>query len=132
MAAENASHRFERLAPTPGECEVAGRPSRAEVLDYWEERFGVEREVFDDFSFWEKGAGKLWVTACDVPDGLAVESLGLTFLRTRQEHWKPTTNAVQRFGRHASRNVIELPQAAAKRFLAGEDQPVEWDGDWVT
>lgn len=54
----------------------------------------------------------------------------MTFLRTRQEHWKPTTNAVQRFGCEAERNVIELDSEAAMNFVRGEDQKLDWDGDW--
>ncbi|MFB6077414.1 MAG: hypothetical protein ABEJ80_00370 [Halarchaeum sp.] len=127
---ENVSHRFERLPASPEERAVEGRPTRAEVLDYWEERFGVPRDVFADYTFWEKGAGKIWVSASDVPDGLAVESVGMTFLRTRQEHWKPTTNAAQRFGRHATENVVVLDAEESLAFVAGEDRDVEWDGDW--
>ncbi|WP_435097032.1 DUF7122 family protein [Halarchaeum sp. P4] len=127
---ENVSHRFERLPATEAEKDVEGRPTREAVLDYWEDRFGVPRDVFDDYTFWEKGAGKVWVSASDVPDGLEVESLGITFLRTRQEHWKPTTNAAQRFGRHATDCVVTLSREEAERFVAGEDQELEWDGDW--
>jgi NOL1/NOP2/fmu family ribosome biogenesis protein len=51
-------------------------------------------------------------------------------LRTRREHWKPTLEAVQRFGDHASKNVVELSREEAGTFVAGEDQELEWDGDW--
>jgi NOL1/NOP2/fmu family ribosome biogenesis protein len=54
----------------------------------------------------------------------------MTILRTRQEHWKPTTDAAQRFGRAATRNVCHLDGDAARRFVAGEDQTLDWDGDW--
>jgi NOL1/NOP2/fmu family ribosome biogenesis protein len=54
----------------------------------------------------------------------------MTFLRTRQRHWKPTMSAVQRFGREATKNVIVLDAEQSVRFAAGEDQEVEWDGDW--
>ena len=54
----------------------------------------------------------------------------MTCLRTRQEHWKPTTDFVQRFGRHADACVIDLEREAARRFAGGEDQSLEWDGDW--
>jgi NOL1/NOP2/fmu family ribosome biogenesis protein len=59
-----------------------------------------------------------------------VEALGLKLLRTRQEHWKPTTDAVQRFGTEAGQNVFVLDDDEAKRFVAGEDQEVDWEGDW--
>jgi NOL1/NOP2/fmu family ribosome biogenesis protein len=54
----------------------------------------------------------------------------MTFLRTRQEHWKPTTDAVQRFGRDATRNVVGLDDADATAFLAGETTEPGWGGDW--
>jgi NOL1/NOP2/fmu family ribosome biogenesis protein len=55
----------------------------------------------------------------------------MTFLRTRQEHWKPTTDAVQRFGREATRNVIVLEADEARAFIAGETREIDrWDGDW--
>jgi len=127
---ENDPHRFERLPATADDREVAGRPTREAVLEWWHDRFGVEPSVFDDHTFWEKGAGKVWAYAGEAADPTDVEALGVTFLRVRQEHWKPTTDAVQRFGRHATRNVIELDDEAARRFAAGEEQDLEWEGDW--
>ncbi|WP_136591802.1 DUF7122 family protein [Salinigranum halophilum] len=130
MSRENDGQRFDRLPATPTEREVPGRASRAEVLDWWAERFEIPPETFEGFSFWEKGAGKLWVFAGESPSPTNVEGLGMTFLRTRQEHWKPTTVAVQRFGHLATKNVVALSPAEAKRFAAGEDQEVDWGGDW--
>jgi len=129
--AENVSHRFDRLAPTDAERTVEGRPSRAAVLAWWEERFGIPPATFENHTFWEKGNGKLWVLAGEAADPSEVEAIGATVLRTRQEHWKPTTDAVQRFGHLATQNVIDLELAEAERFAAGEDQEIErWDGDW--
>ena len=126
----NDGQRFDRLPATAAEREVAGRASRAEVIDWWVDRFGIDREAFEDYTFWEKGAGKIWIFAADLPTPVDAEGVGMTFLRTRQEHWKPTTNAVQRFGGAATRNVIELDADGARTFLAGEDLDPEWDGDW--
>lgn len=127
---ENDGQRFDRLPAAEADREVAGRPTRPAVLDYWEDRFGVRRETFDNHTFWEKGAGKLWAFAGDIPAPNRIEALGMTFLRTRQEHWKPTTDAVQRFADEATANVITLERPQAERFLAGDDQEIEWDGDW--
>ncbi|MFB6120239.1 MAG: hypothetical protein ABEJ68_03890 [Halobacteriaceae archaeon] len=126
----NDPHRFERLPATEAEREVPERPTRAAVVDWWEERFGVPPATWDGVTFWEKGAGKVWAFSDDAPSPLRVEALGMAILRTRQEHWKPTTDAAQRYGRLATRNVCRLPEPAAKRFLAGEDQALDWDGDW--
>ncbi|WP_117591068.1 DUF7122 family protein [Haloprofundus halophilus] len=129
-APTNSGQRFDRLPATDDEREVPGRATREEVVGWWEERFGIPPETFDGFTFWEKGKGKIWAFHGDTVDPIRIEGLGMSFLRTRQEHWKPTTNAVQRFGKKANRNVVELSGETAKRFAAGEDQEVEWDGDW--
>ena len=127
----NDGQRFDRLPATPEDREVPGRASREEVLRWWDDRFAVPPERFGAYTFWERGAGKLWAFAADAVDPTPIEGLGLTFLRTRQEHWKPTTSAVQRFGDEATRNVVVVEPAEAARFAAGEDQPLpRWDGDW--
>ena len=127
---ENDPTTFDRLPATDDDREVDGRATRRAVVDFWDERFSVPPERFEPFTFWEKGAGKVWALAGDAPAPVAVEALGMTFLRTRQEHWKPTTDAVQRFGREATRNVIELTREQARTFVAGEEQDIDWDGDW--
>ncbi len=131
--AENVPHRFDRLPATADERTVPDRPSRAAVLEWFEKRFGIPPAIFEEDSFWERGAGKVWVLAEAAepePDAVDVEALGMTVLRTRQEHWKPTMAGIQKFGGHATRNVLELDRQQARQFLAGEEQEPEWDGDW--
>ncbi|GAB3674672.1 DUF7122 family protein [Halopiger thermotolerans] len=128
---QNDGQRFDRLPATLDERTVEGRVSREEVLEYFEDRFGIPAATFDDHTFWEKGAGKIWIYAGEAPTPLEIEAIGMTCLRTRQEHWKPTTDFVQRFGTYADECVIELDREEARKFAAGEDQPLErWDGDW--
>lgn len=129
-APTNVGDRFDRLPATADDRSVEGRASRQEVIEWWVDRFGLDPAAFDGYTFWERGAGKIWIFASDVESPIEVEGLGMTFLRTRQEHWKPTTDAVQRFGRGATRNVIVLDRPAARRFVRGEDQELPWDGDW--
>jgi NOL1/NOP2/fmu family ribosome biogenesis protein len=126
----NASHRFDRLPATVTDREIPDRPTRDAVVEYWADRFGVEPTVFEGCSFWERGNGKIWVLSGEESTPVDVEALGMTFLRTRQEYWKPTMAAVQRFGDHVTENVLELDRDQAARFLAGEEQTVDWDGDW--
>lgn len=127
---DNRSDRFERVPATDDERAVEGRPTRGEVVEYWRERFAVPPETFEGITFWEKGAGKIWALSYDLEGPIEIEALGLPILRTRQEFWKPTTDAVLRFGGEASRNVIELDPNQSEQFIAGVDQSVEWDGDW--
>ncbi|MFP9193408.1 hypothetical protein ACLI4Q_17450 [Natrialbaceae archaeon A-CW1-1] len=127
---ENVGQRFDRLPATADDRAVEGRATREEVVTYFHDRFGISPAVFEPYTFWEKGAGKIWVYGGESPSPARIEALGMTCLRTRQEHWKPTTDVVQRFGRHATACVIELSREQATRFAAGEDQSFEWDGDW--
>jgi len=127
---ENNGSRFDRLPASLEDRSVTGRPTREEVVAWWTDRYGVPVEVFEGYTFWEKGSGKLWAFRGEAPSPIAIEGLGITFLRTRRDHWKPTTDAVQRFGHHATRNVCHVSEAEAKRFVAGEDQDIAWEGDW--
>ena len=129
---ENVGDRFDRLPATDDARTVAGRPTRGEVLEWWDRRYGIEPATFADYSFWERGAGKIWAFRDDesIASPVEIQGLGLTALRARQEHWKPTLEAVQRFGDRASRNRIALSAPEARQFLAGRDQSVSWDGDW--
>ncbi|MDS0477889.1 hypothetical protein [Natrinema sp. 1APR25-10V2] len=127
----NDGQRFDRLPATAAERTVEGRATREAVVDYFEDRFGIPTETFDGYTFWEKGAGKIWIYGGAAPSPIEIEAIGMTCLRTRQEHWKPTTDFVQRFGRAATECVIDLEREEARRFAAGEDQELErWDGDW--
>lgn len=127
---EDVSTRFDRLPATDAERTVEERATREEVVGWFEERFGFDPSVFEAYSFWERGAGKIWVFHGDLESPVDIEGLGMTVLRTRQEHWKPTLEAVQRFGHHATKNTIHLSRERATRFMAGDDQELDWDGDW--
>ena len=126
----NDSTKFTRLPASDAERDEPERATREEVLAFWDERFGVPPETFDEHTFWERGKGKLWCYRGEPPSPVDVEALGMTFLRTRQEHWKPTLEAVQRFGGHATECVVHLSDDEAEAFVAGHDQELDWDGDW--
>ena len=128
---ENDGQQFDRLPETADERVVPGRPTRDEVIDWWEQRYDVPPETWDGHTFWEKGNGKIWAFAASVVSPIAVEGLGMRILRARQEHWKPSTNAVQRFGGEATKNVVVLDGEEATTFAKGEDQELpRWEGDW--
>lgn len=127
---DNLSESFERVPSSVAERRVEGRPTRDEILNYWDDRFGIPSSTFNGMTFWEKGAGRIWGLSHDLNGPVPVEALGLPILRTRQEFWKPTTDAALRFGGLATTNVCHLEEPAANRFLAGDDQAYPWDGDW--
>ncbi|MFW6436131.1 MAG: DUF7122 family protein [Halococcoides sp.] len=130
MTDDHVGTRFDRVARTEADREREHRPSRAAILEFFEERFGIDPSVFEEHSFWERGKGKIWAFRGDLESPVEIEGLGMVVLRADQEHWKPTTSAAQQFGAAADRCVVDLEERAARRFLAGADQPLDWDGDW--
>lgn len=126
---ENTGEQFDRVSNTKAEKTVTGRPSRTEILAWWDDRFGIPSRVFDEYSFWEKGKGKIWIVNGDLDSPLRVQAIGMRCLRVRQQFWKPTTNAIQRFGGAATKNRIELSSQNAAKFVRGASITGEWDVD---
>lgn len=129
MTDEHVGTRYDRLPSTDAEREREERPTRTEVLTYFEDRFGIPRETFDSHTLWEKGEGKIWAFAGSFESPISVEALGIHLLRTNQRHWKPTTDGSQRFGHAATRNVLDLEPGAAATFWAGTSQTMSHGGD---
>jgi len=98
------------------------KADRREVVSWWVERFGVPEEVFEPYEFYMKGRGTIWALrrTDKLPEGLKFEALGMVIMRKGKLGWKPTTNAIQVFGRHARKNVVELDEQQMRAFVAGE------------
>jgi NOL1/NOP2/fmu family ribosome biogenesis protein len=99
---------------------------RALILKYLRDRFEIPKKIFSDYSFIIKGE-KIWIVARDVLEkdleGLKIESIGLLFGRyfERQKRFKPTTNALQIFGKYATKNVVELNEKEKNQYIRGYD-----------
>ena len=48
----------------------------------------------------------------------------MRIMNLKDQPWKPTTCALQIFGRSATKNMIHLDEAQAKVFLTGKSQPI--------
>lgn len=96
---------------------------REEILQYLEGRYGISREVFEDYVFIKRGR-KIWIASKDIADkkfsGLNVETFGMLFMRIEKKI-KLTTNAAQIFGKFAGKNVIELNRELAEKVARGYD-----------
>ena len=98
------------------------KANRREVIKWWAERFGIPEEVLEPYEFYLKGKGTIWALRRTdrLPIGLRFEALGMVIMRKSKLGWKPTTNAIQVFGRYARKNVVELSEAQMRAFVAGE------------
>ncbi len=97
---------------------------RSEVAELWHSRFGISEEAFEGYRFYRK-ANSVWVISdVDLPD-FSYEALGLRMISLKDRPWKPTTCALQIFGRYATKNVVHLDEEHAMAFLAGSSQALE-------
>ena len=96
------------------------------IVKWWKERFGVPEEVFRDFEFYMKGKTNVWAVRKfeRIPD-LRFDAVGMVVVRFVKGGYKPTMNAVQVFGRWATRNVVDLDGEGVRRFVSGQNVEVE-------
>lgn len=97
---------------------------RTTILRYFKERFGISKKIFSDYSIIAKKE-KVWIVSKDVLEknleGLRIETIGLLLGRyfKRQNRLKPTTNALQIFGKYATKNVVELNEEEKEKYVRG-------------
>ncbi|MDD2754092.1 MAG: hypothetical protein PHS80_01060 [Methanothrix sp.] len=96
------------------------------VTKLWQERFCISGQAFSGCKFFRK-ARSIWaISDVDLP-ALSYEAVGMRIMNCKDRPWKPTTSALQIFGRYATKNVIHLNQEEAMIFLKGDSQAIESD-----
>jgi NOL1/NOP2/fmu family ribosome biogenesis protein len=103
---------------------------KEKVLQDLEERFGIDKMFFNSFSFALKG-NKIWIFKSSVLnknlDGLRIESAGIPLVRyfskkkKDMNNLKPTTEALQIFGKLAEKNLIVLNDQERDKYIQGLD-----------
>ncbi len=53
----------------------------------------------------------------------------MRIMNLKDRPWKPTTSALQVFGRHATKNLIHLDSADARSFMEGRTLAIESDSE---
>lgn len=90
----------------------------------WQDRFGIPVQVFDCYSFYRR-AQNVWAFSDVVLPKLSYEAVGLRTMNFKEDPWKPTSCALQVFGKHATKNTLQLTPEEARIFLAGKSQVLE-------
>jgi hypothetical protein len=108
----------------------ANLEEREEIFLFLEDRFGLKRDIFEDFLIL-KGASTFWLFPKTEHliqlKKLTPEVVGLLFLRRVSGYLKPTSTFLQRFGQYATKNVIQLETEQLKTLQ--ERQRLEIDLD---
>jgi NOL1/NOP2/fmu family ribosome biogenesis protein len=95
-------------------------PSAADVLAYLEERFGLERALFDGFGLYATSKGRIYLGPKRLVNHPRIATLGLLIARSHGAI-KPSTNLLQLFGRQVKKNYVELAKEDAAAFIGGAD-----------
>ena len=101
--------------------------NRAEILKYMFVQFGIPGSVFNDYLFVYKN-NKIWICSKKLikfdPSDLDIHDVGMLFAK-KFDSIKPTTSAVQLFGRYATKNIIELNRQQTDLILKGYDIDID-------
>ncbi len=96
------------------------------IAELWQDRFGIPEEAFASCKFFRK-ARSIWAfNDIDLPR-LSYEAIGMRIMSCKDSPWKPTTSALQIFGKCAAKNLIHLNRGEAMIFLQGGSQVFESD-----
>ena len=103
---------------------------RSTVETYFRERFAISPEVFREYQFYKADKG-FWMTSAQGADkytGLKrIECLGIRILKGEERSLKPTTYALQLFGRYAKINVVDINRDELKKLLEEGSLPGRLD-----
>jgi NOL1/NOP2/fmu family ribosome biogenesis protein len=58
---------------------------------------------------------------------LSYEAVGMRIMNCKDRPWKPTTSALQIFGKYATKNLMHLQADSARVFLEGKSQEIGED-----
>jgi NOL1/NOP2/fmu family ribosome biogenesis protein len=98
-----------------------------DIFGYLEERFGLDRKLFEHHSFLRTRKGRIFLFSGLHGFSMKTEvSAGLPFARiSRSGVIKPSTAAIQLFGSQATRGVVSLSREQAAAFASGADIALE-------
>jgi len=74
-------------------------------------------------------ANSVWAANEAILPRLSYEAIGMRIMNLKDRPWKPTTSALQVFGRHATRNLIHLDSANSRSFMEGKTLAIESDSE---
>ncbi len=92
---------------------------KEKVFEYFEERFGISGKVFSGFRLYSDQKGRVILGPRTIPLDKAI-SIGMQIAHMNGSI-KPSTNFLQMFGRHATKNIVEITKEQAQKYIKGED-----------
>lgn len=94
--------------------------TRRRVIEYLNQRFGLDPEILEEYSFWVASKGRVIIGPAEIPKDIRIDTAGILIARVHQ-NVKPSSNLLQLFGRSMSKAIVELHREDACRFMQGLD-----------
>ena len=101
---------------------------RKQLLGFLQERFGIPQSIFANHHLLRRGQ-TVWLLSKDdrlaALASLRVESVGVPLLRRVKTHLKPTSAALQLYGKYSTENIVQLEfvqlaELVEKKEIKGE------------
>lgn len=93
---------------------------KKDVLQYFDQRFGISASAFKDFEFYLGSKGRIFLGPKNTINKPEPVSIGLLAARVGNSI-KPSTNILQLFGKYATKNIIALTKEQTVKYAKGED-----------
>ncbi len=90
------------------------------VLNYFKERFGIQRQLFNGFSFYSASKGRIYIGPKNLIEKPKPVTGGILIARISR-YIKPTTIFLQLFGKDVTKNTIRLNKEHTICYTQGED-----------
>jgi NOL1/NOP2/fmu family ribosome biogenesis protein len=104
-------------------------PERDHLLRFFRQRFGIRQKVFSNYHLYRRSR-IVWVFSKNdrLRDlaSLQVKSVGMPLLRWVGTHLKPTSVALQLFGAHADKNIVNLPTDQLRALVESRELKSEF------
>jgi NOL1/NOP2/fmu family ribosome biogenesis protein len=94
--------------------------SQKDILDYFENRFGIRKSLFKGFRIYADQKGRIFLCSKGLSAQSSAVSIGMQIARVGNDI-KPSTNFLQLFGKHATKNFILFTREQAQAYARGED-----------
>lgn len=99
---------------------ISPEGTKEKVFLYLEERFGLERALFDDYGLYMASKGRIYLGPRRVPDMPKIATVGLLVARVAGAV-KPSTNLLQALGGHVTKNILDASREQAITYARGSD-----------
>jgi hypothetical protein len=89
------------------------------ILEYCMKRFGINNKILENYNWYIGSKNRVYIGPKEL-ERIKPESIGISVFRLDKTP-KPTTNFLQLFGIHLTKNIVELNSEETIEYCAGKN-----------